>query len=133
MCLFSQHLPYEGRLHQLGLFSLGKGRPRGDMIEVYKMMHGVGNVERETFFSLSQNTRTRGHPMKLIGGRSRTNKRKYFSTQHIVELWNSLPQDVVMATHLDGFKRELDKFLGGQGCQWLLAMMVVCYLQYSRQ
>ena len=75
------------------------------MIEVYKIMHGMENVDRETFFSPSQNIGTQcGHPMKLIGGRSRTGKRKYFITQHTVRLWNSLPQDVVMATNLDGFK-----------------------------
>ena len=68
-------------------------------------VHGVGNVDRETFFTLSHNTRTRGHPMKLIGGRFRTDKRKDFFTQHIVKLWNSLPQYVVMATDLDGFQR----------------------------
>ena len=52
-----EHLPYKGRLHQLGLFSLEKRRLRGDMIEVYKIMPGVENVDRETFFSLSQNTK----------------------------------------------------------------------------
>ena len=61
------------------------------MIEVYKMMHDVENVDRETFFSLSQNIRTQwGHPMKLMGGSFRTDKRKDFFTQRIVKLWNSL-------------------------------------------
>ena len=77
-------------------------------------MQGVENVDRGSFFSLSQNTRTRGHPMKLMGGRFRTNKGKYFFTQCIVKLWNLLPQDVVMATNLDGFERGLDKFLEGK-------------------
>ena len=49
--------------------------------------------------------------MKLTGGRYRTDNRKYFFRQRIVNLWNSLSQDVVMATNLDGFKRGLDKFL----------------------
>ena len=82
-------------------------------MEVYKMMHGVENVDRETFFSLFQNTRNQWifHSMKLIGGRFRTNKRKDFFTQCIVKLWSSLPQDVVMATNLDVFKREFNKFL----------------------
>ena len=64
-----------------------KRRLRGDMIEVDNIMHSVENVERETFFSLSQNTRPqRGHPMKLTGERSRTTKRKYFFEQLIVNL-----------------------------------------------
>ena len=75
-------------------------------------MYGEEKVDWDTFFSLSHNTGTqRGHPMKLIGGGFRTDKRKYFFTQCIVKLWNSLPQNVVMATNLDGFKRVLDEFL----------------------
>ena len=65
----------------MGLFSLEKRGLRGDLLEVYKIMHGVENVDRVTFFSVSQNTRTQWvHPKKLIGGRSRANKRKDFFT-----------------------------------------------------
>ena len=49
--------------------------------------------------------------MKLIVGRFRTDQRKDFFTQRRVKLRNSLPQDVVMATNLDGFQRGLDNFL----------------------
>ena len=41
----------------------------------------------------------------------RTQKRKYLFTQHVVSLWNSLPQDVVNASGLDALKRRLDIFL----------------------
>ena len=53
------HLPYEEGLQLLGLFSL-RG---GDLIETYQIMQGMGKVDRGKLFSLSRNTRTRGHPL----------------------------------------------------------------------
>ena len=41
-----------------GYNCLEKRSLRGDVIVVYKIMHGVENVDRETFFSLSHNTKT---------------------------------------------------------------------------
>lgn len=35
----------------------------------------------------------------------------FLSSQFVVDLWDSLLQDVVMVTNSDGFKRELDKLL----------------------
>lgn len=53
-------------------------------------------VERENLF---QNTRTQGHPQKLKDRRFRTDK----VFLHIVHnLWNSLPQHVVMNVNLEG-------------------------------
>ena len=49
-----EHLPYEGRLLQMGLLRLGgERRLRGGRIEVGKTMPGVEDVEREAFLSLS--------------------------------------------------------------------------------
>ena len=80
------------------------------MTETYKIMQGMDKVERGKLFLLSRDTRTRGHLLKLSVGRVRRDQ-KYFFTQHVVKVWNSLPQDMVMASGLDAFKRGLDRFL----------------------
>ena len=48
---------------------------------------------------------------KFSAGRVIADKRKDFFTLGVASLWNCLPQDVVMASGLDAFERELDKFL----------------------
>ena len=40
--------------------------------------------------------------------------RTYFFTQQVIKMWNLLPKDVVMATGIDSFKRELDRFMEGK-------------------
>ncbi|CAM5132666.1 unnamed protein product [Eretmochelys imbricata] len=104
-------IPYEERLKRLGLFILEKRRLRGDMIEVYKIMSGVEKVNKEKLFTCSHNIRTRGYQMKLMSSRFNTNKRKFFFTQHTVNPWNSLPEEIAKARTITGFKRELDKFM----------------------
>ncbi|CAM4413494.1 unnamed protein product, partial [Caretta caretta] len=97
-------VPYEERLKTLGLFRLEKRRLRGNVLEVEK-------VNKEKLCTCSHNIRTRGHQMKLMGSSFKTNKRKFFFTQCTVNLWNSLPEEVVKARTTTGFKRELDKFM----------------------
>ena len=36
-------------------------RLRGDPIEVSKVLNGYGNIDRNIFFSLKKDSRTRGH------------------------------------------------------------------------
>ena len=48
------------RLENLGLFSLEQRRLRGDLIEVDKILTGLGKVDKEKLFPLADGTKTRG-------------------------------------------------------------------------
>ena len=41
-----KYLSYEGRLKTLGLPSLEYRRERSDMIQIYKIMHGIDKVDK---------------------------------------------------------------------------------------
>uniref|UniRef100_A0A3B3SEK0 Reverse transcriptase domain-containing protein n=1 Tax=Paramormyrops kingsleyae TaxID=1676925 RepID=A0A3B3SEK0_9TELE len=104
-------MSYEERLFELNLFSLKQRRLRGDMIQVYKILTGLDAVQPNSYFSISSNTRTRGHRWKLAGEHFKLDLRKHFFTQRVVRVWNSLPDNVVQAESLGSFKSELDKIL----------------------
>ena len=54
-------LSYEERLKECGLTTLETRRLRGDQIEVFKILNGYENIDRNMFFSLKKDSRTRGH------------------------------------------------------------------------
>ena len=58
-------LSYEERLKECGLTTLETRRLRGDQIEVFKILNGYENIDRNMFFSLKKDSRTRGHEVKL--------------------------------------------------------------------
>ena len=98
---------YEVRLRMLNLFKLSKRRLRGDLIEAFKLMKGINKVDHVQLFRVSLVSRTRGHKWKLAKEKFHTDIRKYFSTQRVVNVWNSLPGHVVEAEKL-GLDEVLD-------------------------
>ena len=58
-------LSYEQRLQHLKLTSLELRRLRGDLIQVFKIVHGFDRLSFDNFFNLSHNNYTRGHGLKL--------------------------------------------------------------------
>jgi len=53
---------------------------------------------------------TRGNNFKLVPQHCRYGLRKYYFTSRVILIWNSLPNDVVMADNINLFKKRLDKF-----------------------
>ena len=102
-------LSYEDRLKCLGLPSLVYRRARGDMIEVYKYLHNIYNVDA-SFLPLDKDSITRGHSLKIKKNRCRGRDRLFFFSQRVVNPWNSLTDEIVQAPTLNTFKARLDRF-----------------------
>ncbi|KAK4819098.1 hypothetical protein QYF61_025357 [Mycteria americana] len=98
-----EHLCYEDRLRELGLFRLEKRRLQGDLIAAFQHLKGAYKEDRDRLFSRSCCNRTRGNGFKLKEGRYKDD-----FAMRMVKHWNRLPREVVDAPSLETFKVRLD-------------------------
>ena len=55
----------------LGLWTLEERQNRADLIEVFKMAHGLSAIPLTDMFQIDTTGRTRGHSLKLVVGATR--------------------------------------------------------------
>ena len=104
-------LSYESRLLQCGLTTLETRSLRGDQIEVFKIVNGYEDVDRNMFFKLKEGSKTRGHEATLVMEQCRLDTRKYSFSQRVINEWNKLPNDCVNAIIVNMFKNRFDRYL----------------------
>ena len=100
--------PYIERLKKMKLPTLAHRRRRGDMIQTYKIIHGIEDIPSERFFTVVTNVATRGHNHKLEKPRCKTSFRLQHFSQRIINEWNALPSFVVNSKDVNDFKSKLD-------------------------
>jgi len=71
-------LDYSHRLATLGLESLELRRLHHDLLCTYKILSNRMDINYETMFTVSSQTRTRGHQWKLCHKHSRVDQHIYF-------------------------------------------------------
>ena len=99
-------LSFESRLLKCGLTILETRRLRGDKTEVFKIVNGYEDVDRNMFFKFKEENRTRVHKTALDKEQCRLDMRKYSFPQRVIDEWNKLPNDCANASSVNMFKSD---------------------------
>ena len=107
---------YEGRLKEVKMSSLAERRERGDLIQTWKILNKYDRVEENRWFERVNTerevtTRLTSCKQNLKLNSCNLDIRKYFFSQRVINMWNSLPDDVKESTTLNMFKNKLDDVL----------------------
>ena len=103
-------LPYPVRLRRLNLPSFICRRRRADLIQVYRMLNGIDDLDYTKFFVLVEGSHTRGHTLKLVKQRTTSRLRQCVLGIRVVNDWDSLDNEIVTADSVSSFKNRLEKF-----------------------
>ena len=106
-----QEMEYPERLKKMNLPTLEERRRRGDMIQLYKCVKEIDEIDRDDFIVKETERRTRGsHEMKLRLPISSTDTKKFSFPVRTLSAWNELPESIVRAKTIHSFKEKYDNW-----------------------
>ena len=101
---------YEQRLQILKLTTLEERHERADLIQVYKVLNDNKSVYPEGFLVLSER-KGRSNSKRLYKKRNEFEVSRNSFTSRVIDKWNRLPDEVVLAVDVNNFKGRLDKYM----------------------
>ncbi len=78
------------------------------IIECFKILKGLTNVDARKMFSIDNTSRTRSNGVKLRCRQVHLDSTKFFFTNDVVREWNKLPPSVEQCDTINLFKNKLD-------------------------
>ena len=113
-----RNLPYEKRLKVLDLTTLVERRKRGDLIQIYKIMHNIDKLDKSNRFHIITN-QVRGHCFKYFKEITRQQHKENFFFNRTANLWNALPNKIAQAPTVNSFKADIDCWMSSNQSQRL--------------
>ena len=80
---------------------------------MFKILNGYENIDRNIFFTVTEERRTRGHGVTLANKQCRLDIRQF--SQRTVNEWNTLSADCVGASSVNISKNKFDIYLRRAG------------------
>ena len=88
---------YNDQLRLLNTHSLEYRRLYSDLVLCFQLLRNSFNSQLANVLIKSTDNRTRGHDFKLIKQTCSVDATKYYFTNRVVNVWNSLPSHIVIA------------------------------------
>ena len=107
---FLRDKSYSERLIYLDLPSLVYRRKRSDLLQIYRIVHRIDNIDENKLFKLDKKSKTRGHSYKIVKERANTRLRQSVLGQCAVNEWNNLTDSIVTAENINIFKTRLENY-----------------------
>ena len=97
-------MSYRERLIELNLSTLDYRRKRYDIIQVFKIVHNIDDIDMNRFFTFTENNQLRGHNLKLNKPRVNKSIRLNSFAMRNIPVWNNLPSEAVNSKTVLEFK-----------------------------
>jgi hypothetical protein len=77
------------------------------MLQVYRIIHKIDNLDASNFFDLNADSVTRGHSLKIKKPRVNSSQRQNAFSMRIINDWNKLSDETVTSPSINSFKTRL--------------------------